>query len=169
MGRCVGRRNRRRRLRQYGHDDLTHLGPEFGVADAVEVGIGLIRVRAAGAVVDRVRQAIAVRVRALAVVALPVVVSVGLLWVLVAGQIAASRPAAPGPRLLRRGGWIVAAVGSIAFVVVADPSARIGTGAVTAEITGGAPEDGLPVILYTTDGTQVATAPTGSNGIARRG
>jgi hypothetical protein len=33
-------------------------------------------------------------------------------------------------------------------------------------ITGGAPEDGLPVILYTTDGTQVATAPTGSNGIA---
>ena len=56
-----------------------------------------------------------------------IVVSVGLLWVLVAGQIAASHPTAPGPRRLRRGGWIVAAIGSIAFVVVADPSGMIST------------------------------------------
>jgi ABC-type sugar transport system permease subunit len=56
-----------------------------------------------------------------------VVVSVGLLWVLVAGQIATNRPTAPGPRRLRRSGWIVAAVGSIAFVVVADPSGMIST------------------------------------------
>ena len=40
------------------------------------------------------------------------VVSVGLLWVLLAGQIATNRPTAPGPRLLRRAGWVVAAIGS---------------------------------------------------------
>ena len=55
------------------------------------------------------------------------VVAVGLLWVLIAGQIAANRPAAAGPKLLRRAGWIVAAVGSVAFVVVADPSGMIST------------------------------------------
>ncbi|HUV19493.1 MAG TPA: sugar ABC transporter permease [Ilumatobacteraceae bacterium] len=55
------------------------------------------------------------------------VISVGLLWVLIAGQIAANRPAAPGPRLLRRAGWIVAAIGSAWFVVAADPSGLIST------------------------------------------
>jgi ABC-type sugar transport system permease subunit len=56
-----------------------------------------------------------------------VVVAVGLLWVLVAGQIAVNRPTAPGPRLLRRAGWIVAALGSVAFVILADPSGMVST------------------------------------------
>lgn len=51
--------------------------------------------------------------------------SVGLLWVLLAGQIATNRPTAPGPRLLRRAGWVVAAIGSAWFVVAADPSGLI--------------------------------------------
>jgi ABC-type sugar transport system permease subunit len=55
------------------------------------------------------------------------VIVVGLLWVLIAGQIATNRPAAPGPRLLRRAGWIVAAIGSVWFVVAADPSGLIST------------------------------------------
>ena len=56
-----------------------------------------------------------------------VVVAVGLLWVLVAGQIAASRPVAPGPRQLRRAGRIVAGIGSVWFVVAADPSGMVST------------------------------------------
>ena len=55
------------------------------------------------------------------------VVSVGLLWVLIAGQIAANKPTAPGPRLLRRAGWIVAGIGSIWFVIAADPSGMVST------------------------------------------
>ncbi len=55
------------------------------------------------------------------------VVAVGLLWVLVAGQIATNRPTAPGPRLLRRAGWTVAAIASVWFVVAADPSGMIST------------------------------------------
>jgi ABC-type sugar transport system permease subunit len=55
------------------------------------------------------------------------VVAVGLLWVLVAGQIATNRPTAPGPQLLRRAGWIVAAIGSIWFTIAADPSGMIST------------------------------------------
>ena len=55
------------------------------------------------------------------------VISVGLLWVLIAGQIAANKPTAPGPRLLRRGGWIVAGIGSVWFVIAADPSGMVST------------------------------------------
>jgi hypothetical protein len=56
-----------------------------------------------------------------------VVVAVGLLWVLVAGQIGASRPAAPGPRQLRTAGWLVAGIGSVWFVIAADPSGMVST------------------------------------------
>jgi ABC-type sugar transport system permease subunit len=55
------------------------------------------------------------------------VVSVGLLWVLVAGQIAADKPTASGPRLLRRAGWVVAGIGSVWFVIAADPSGLVST------------------------------------------
>lgn len=43
---------------------------------------------------------------------------------------------------------------------------RTGDLIVDLNITGSAPEDGLPVILYTAEGTEVATAPTGTGGIA---
>ncbi len=56
-----------------------------------------------------------------------VVIGVGLLWVLVAGQIATNRPTAPGPQLLRRAGWIVAGIGSIWFTIAADPTGVIST------------------------------------------
>ncbi len=56
-----------------------------------------------------------------------VVIAVGLLWVLIAGQIATNRPVARGPRLLRKAGWAVAAIGSVAFVVAADPSGLVST------------------------------------------
>ena len=56
-----------------------------------------------------------------------IVVAVGLIWVLLAGQIATNRPTAPGPQLLRRAGWIVAAIGSAWFVVAADPSGLVST------------------------------------------
>ncbi len=55
------------------------------------------------------------------------VVAVGLLWVLIAGQIATDRPAARGPHLLRRAGWTLAAVGSGWFVIAADPSGVVST------------------------------------------
>lgn len=55
------------------------------------------------------------------------VVSVGLLWVLVAGQLLASRPTARGPLLLRRAGWYLAAAAGIWFVIVADPSGMLST------------------------------------------
>jgi ABC-type sugar transport system permease subunit len=50
------------------------------------------------------------------------VVGVGLLWVLLAGQMAVSRPTAPGPRRLRQAGWLLAGAGGAWFVVAADPS-----------------------------------------------
>ncbi|MDO9175784.1 MAG: hypothetical protein Q7V62_13335, partial [Actinomycetota bacterium] len=53
------------------------------------------------------------------------VVVVGLLWVLVAGQLRSTRPTARGPRALRRAGWGLAALASIWFVVVADPSGML--------------------------------------------
>ena len=49
------------------------------------------------------------------------VVGVGLIWVLLAGQMSAKRPAAPGPRRLRQAGWIVAGLAGAWFVVMADP------------------------------------------------
>lgn len=51
-----------------------------------------------------------------------VVICVGLLWVLIAGQLLASRPTAPGPRRLRQAGWLLAAVAGVWFVIEADPS-----------------------------------------------
>jgi ABC-type sugar transport system permease subunit len=50
------------------------------------------------------------------------VASVGLLWILVAGQISTSRPAAKSPPVLRRAGQVLIAVGSIWFVIAADPT-----------------------------------------------
>lgn len=55
------------------------------------------------------------------------VVTVGLLWVLIAGQIATNRPTAPGPHLLRRAGWVVAGLGAVWFTIAANPSGMIST------------------------------------------
>ncbi len=55
------------------------------------------------------------------------VVAVGLVWVLVASQIAAGKPTAPGPKHLRRAGWVIAGLGFVWFVIVADPSGMIST------------------------------------------
>ena len=54
-----------------------------------------------------------------------VVISVGLLWVLLSGQMLAHRPTAAGPLRLRRAGWSLAAVASVWFVIKADPSGMI--------------------------------------------
>ncbi len=54
-----------------------------------------------------------------------VVVCVGLLWVLVAGQLLAKDPVAPMPNALRKAGWALAAVAGVWFVIVADPSGAI--------------------------------------------
>ena len=54
-----------------------------------------------------------------------VVISVGLLWVLLSGQMLAHRPTAVGPLRLRRAGWSLAAVASVWFVIKADPSGMI--------------------------------------------
>ena len=53
------------------------------------------------------------------------VVLVGLLWVLVAGQLLTQRPTARGPLALRRAGWILAAAAGVWFVIVADPSGML--------------------------------------------
>lgn len=55
------------------------------------------------------------------------VIAVGLIWVLVAGQIAANKPAAQGPKQLRRAGWVIAALGFVWFVIAADPSGMLST------------------------------------------
>lgn len=54
-----------------------------------------------------------------------VVISVGLLWVLLSGQMLAHRPTAAGPLRLRRAGWSLAAVATVWFVIKADPSGMI--------------------------------------------
>jgi ABC-type sugar transport system permease subunit len=53
------------------------------------------------------------------------VICVGLIWVLVAGQLLAKNPIATGPNRLRRAGWGLAAVAAVWFVVKADPSGMI--------------------------------------------
>ncbi len=53
------------------------------------------------------------------------VVLVGLLWVLVAGQLLSQRPTARGPLALRKAGWILAAAAGVWFVIVADPSGML--------------------------------------------
>jgi ABC-type sugar transport system permease subunit len=55
------------------------------------------------------------------------VIAVGLVWVLVASQIAAGKPAAPGPKHLRRAGWVIAGLGFVWFVILADPSGMLST------------------------------------------
>jgi ABC-type sugar transport system permease subunit len=54
-----------------------------------------------------------------------VVVCVGLLWVLVSGQLLASRPTALGPQRLRQAGWGLAAIAGVWFVITADPTGFI--------------------------------------------
>jgi len=53
------------------------------------------------------------------------VVLVGLLWVLVAGQLLSQRPTARGPLALRKAGWILTAAAGVWFVIVADPSGML--------------------------------------------
>ena len=53
------------------------------------------------------------------------VVLVGLLWVLVAGQLLSQRPTARGPLALRKAGWLLAAAAGATFVIVADPSGML--------------------------------------------
>lgn len=55
------------------------------------------------------------------------VIAVGLVWVLVAAQIAAGKPTARGPRHLRRAGWLIAGLGFVWFVIAADPSGMLST------------------------------------------
>lgn len=50
------------------------------------------------------------------------VAAIGLLWILVASQIAAARPAAKSPPALRRGGQVLVVLGSAWFVIAADPT-----------------------------------------------
>jgi ABC-type sugar transport system permease subunit len=53
------------------------------------------------------------------------VIVVGLLWVLVAGQMLSKNPLAAGPNGLRKGGWILAGLASIWFVIAADPTGML--------------------------------------------
>jgi ABC-type sugar transport system permease subunit len=68
------------------------------------------------------------------------VVVIGMLVVLVAGQLLANDPTAAGPNLLRRIGWAVAAAAGVWFVIAADPTgmfSKIGD-SITRPITIGA-------------------------------
>jgi ABC-type sugar transport system permease subunit len=53
------------------------------------------------------------------------VVAIGLIWVAVAGQIAANTPGSRAPAILRRAGWILAALGAVWFIIAADASGMI--------------------------------------------
>jgi ABC-type sugar transport system permease subunit len=53
------------------------------------------------------------------------VICVGLLWVLIAGQLLANHPTAVGPNNLRKAGWGLAALAGVWFVIKADPSGMI--------------------------------------------
>ena len=53
------------------------------------------------------------------------VVVIGLLVVLVAGQLLANDPTASGPNLLRRIGWGIAAAAGVWFVIAADPTGML--------------------------------------------
>ena len=55
------------------------------------------------------------------------VIVVGLLWVLVAGQLLSNRPHATGPTALRKAGWGLAAIAALWFVIAADPSGMLST------------------------------------------
>jgi len=53
------------------------------------------------------------------------VVGVGLIWVLVAAQLRAKAPTAPGPRRLRIAGWVLTGSAFLWFVVVAEPGGML--------------------------------------------
>ncbi len=53
---------------------------------------------------------------------------VGLVWVLIAGQLLSVRPTAAGPQGLRKAGWGLVAVASVWFVIKTEPSGAISTG-----------------------------------------
>jgi ABC-type sugar transport system permease subunit len=53
------------------------------------------------------------------------VMTVGLLWVLIAAQLKAKAPTAPGPRNLRLAGWILTGAAFVWFVIAADPSGLV--------------------------------------------
>ena len=55
------------------------------------------------------------------------VIVVGLLWVLVAGQLLAKNPHAAGPNGLRKAGWGLAALAGVWFVIASDPSGMLST------------------------------------------
>jgi len=61
------------------------------------------------------------------------VVAVGLVWILVAGQISTSRPAAKSPPVLRRAGRVLVVVASAWFIIAADPTGMLS--AITDQIT----------------------------------
>lgn len=54
-----------------------------------------------------------------------VVICVAMLWVLVAGQMLAKDPTAPGPDNLRKAGWALAGLAGVWFVIKADPSGMV--------------------------------------------
>ena len=53
------------------------------------------------------------------------VMCVGLIWVLVAGQLLSDRPTAGGPEALRKAGWALTSLAAIWFIIVADPTGMI--------------------------------------------
>jgi ABC-type sugar transport system permease subunit len=53
------------------------------------------------------------------------VICVGLLWVLVSGQLLAKQPTAMGPQRLRQAGWGLAALASAWFIIKADPTGML--------------------------------------------
>jgi len=61
------------------------------------------------------------------------VAAIGLVWILVAGQISTSRPAAKSPPVLRRAGRVLVVVASAWFVIAADPTGMLS--AITDQIT----------------------------------
>jgi ABC-type sugar transport system permease subunit len=89
------------------------------------------------------------------------VVCVGLLWMLVAGQLLAKDPTAAGPARLRTAGRALAAAASVWFVIVADPSGLISSVAdnITRPLTIGA--------IAVTIGAAFATAFMWSRPVAR--
>jgi len=61
------------------------------------------------------------------------VAAIGLVWILVAGQISTSRPAAKSPPVLRRAGRVLVVVASAWFIIAADPTGMLS--AITDQIT----------------------------------
>jgi ABC-type sugar transport system permease subunit len=53
------------------------------------------------------------------------VAAIGLIWVLVAGQIATSNPSAKSPAILRRAGQVLMVIGAVWFVIAADPTGML--------------------------------------------